>query len=125
VLRLFALALIALAIAPGRASTVAVKGKVVDETNAPVAGARLRFSPQGTPEVVASDANGAFEVMLPAFGHYSVQAVREEFFPLHDHPVNIEADREVLIILNHRQERFDAVKVTDDQAEVDPVWSEY
>jgi hypothetical protein len=118
--RLFLLALIAFAIAPGWASGVAVSGKVVDENNAPVAGARIRFSPQGTPEVVTSDADGAFEVMLPAFGHYSVQTAREEFFPLHDHPVDIVADREVLIILNHRQERFDAVKVTDDQAEVDP-----
>ena len=118
--RLFVLALIALAIAPGRASGVAVRGKVVDENNAPVAGARIRFSPEGTPEVVTSDADGAFEVMLPAFGHYSVQTAREEFFPLHDHPVDIVADHEVLIILNHRQERFDAVKVTDDQAEVDP-----
>ena len=117
--RLFVLALIALAIAPGRASVVAVRGKVVDENNAPVAGARIRFSPQGTPEVVTSDADGAFEVMLPAFGHYSVQAAREQFFPLHDHSVDIVADREVLIILNHQQERFDAVKVTDDQTDVD------
>ena len=79
--RLFVLALIALAIAPGRASVVAVRGKVVDENNAPVAGARIRFSPQGTPEVVTSDADGAFEVMLPAFGHYSVQAAREQARP--------------------------------------------
>jgi hypothetical protein len=118
--RLFALALIVFAIESGRASGVAVKGNVVDENHAPVAGARVRFSPQGTPEVVTSDADGAFEVLLPAFGHYSVQVGREEFFPLHDHPVDIVADHEVVIILNHQQERFDAVKVTDDQDEVDP-----
>jgi hypothetical protein len=117
--RLFALALIALAVAPSRAAGIAVKGKVVDETNAPVARARIRFSPQGTPEVVTSDADGAFQVDLPAFGRYFVQAAREQFFPLHDHPVDIVADCEVVIILNHQQERFDSVKVTEDQTEVD------
>jgi hypothetical protein len=61
--RLFALALIVLGIAPGHASGVTVKGNVVDENNAPVAGARVRFLPQGTPEVVISDADGAFEVV--------------------------------------------------------------
>jgi hypothetical protein len=117
--RLFALALMALSIASGRATGIAVRGKVVDETNAPVAGARVRFSPQGTPEVVFSDADGAFAVELPAFGHYSVQAAREQLFPLHDHPVDIVDDRELLIILNHQQERFDSVKVMEDQTEMD------
>jgi hypothetical protein len=47
VLRLFALALIAVAAAPAGFADVSVKGRVVDETNAPVAGARVRISPDG------------------------------------------------------------------------------
>jgi hypothetical protein len=117
--RLFVLAWIALAVAPGQAAEIAVKGKVVDETNAPVAGARIRFTPQGTPEIVSSDAGGAFEVKLPAFGRYTIEASGEAFFPLHDFAVEIAAERELLVILNHQQERFDSVKVTGDLPGVD------
>jgi hypothetical protein len=117
--RLFALALISLAIAPARAAEIAINGKVVDETNAPVAGVRVRFSPQGTPEATSSDAAGGFEVKLPSTGRYLVEAAHENFLPLHDHPVEILDQRELLIVLNHQQERFESVKVTDNQPEVD------
>src|SRR5215831_12674317 len=108
--RLSVLALIGLTIASGRAAEIVVKGKVVDETNAPVAGAHVRFSPSVAPEVVVSDASGAFAVKLPEFGRYSVQASCDRFFPLRDHPVEIGDDRELLIVLNHQQEHFDSVK---------------
>jgi hypothetical protein len=117
--RRFAFALIALVVVPGRAAEITVKGKVVDETNAPVAGARVRFSPQGAPEVVSSDAAGAFAVKLPSFGHYSVQASCDQFFPLRDRTVEIVEGHELLIVLNHQQENFESVKVTDDQGTVD------
>ena len=103
--RLFAIALISLAIAPARPAEIAVKGKVVDETETPIAGVRVRLSPHGTPEAVSSDADGEFEVKVPAFGHYFVQAAHEHFFPLRDHPVEIVDQRELVIVLNHQQER--------------------
>ncbi|HXB75108.1 MAG TPA: TonB-dependent receptor [Candidatus Acidoferrales bacterium] len=117
--RLFALALISLTIAPARAADIAIKVRVVDETNAPVAGVRVQFSPHGTPEVASSDAAGGFEVNLPSAGRYLVEAAHEQFFPLHDHPVEILDQHELLIVLNHQQEQFDSVKVTDREPEVD------
>jgi hypothetical protein len=81
--RIFALALISLAIAPARAAEIAIRGRVVDETNAPVAGVRVRFSPKGTPEAISSDAAGGFEVKLPLTGRYLVEAGHAHFFPLH------------------------------------------
>jgi hypothetical protein len=117
--RLFALALISLAISPARAADIAIKGRVVDETNAPVAGARVAFSPHGTPELVSSDAVGGFEVKLPSTGRYLVEAAHEHFFLLHDHPIEILDQRELLIVLNHQQELFESDKVTDKETSVD------
>ena len=116
---LFAIALISLAIVPARAAEIAIKGRVVGETQTPVAGVRVRFSPHGTPEAVSSDADGEFEVKIPSLGHYLVQASHDQFFPLRDHPVEIVDERELLIVLNHQRELFQSAKVTDDQPEVD------
>ncbi|HMC62387.1 MAG TPA: carboxypeptidase-like regulatory domain-containing protein, partial [Candidatus Solibacter sp.] len=117
--RLFALALFSLAIAAARPAEIAIKVRVVDETNAPLAGAQVQFSPPGTPEAISSDAAGGFEVKLPETGRYLVEAAHEHFFPLHDHPVEILDQRELLIVLNHQQEQFESVKVTDQRADVD------
>src|SRR5258708_31770381 len=108
--RLFAHALISVIIAPAWAE-ITLKGRVVDETNAPVAGAHVRFSP-GSPDVVFSDATGGFEARLPALGRYLLNAAREGFFTLENHPVEIAAERELLIVLNHKRELFESVKVT-------------
>ena len=117
--RLFAIALISLAIAPARPAEIVIKGRVVDETDTPIAGVRVRFSPHGIPEAVSSDADGEFWVRVPSFGRYLVQAAHDHFFPLRDHPVEIVDQRELLIVLNPQQELFQSANVTDDQPEVD------
>ena len=119
VLRLFAFALIAVAAAPSGFADVSVKGRVVDETNAPVAAARVRISPDGAAEAVSTNAAGEFELKLPSFGRYVVQVVCEHFFPLNDYTVDILDGHELLIVLNHQQELFESVKVTDNPREVD------
>ena len=112
-LRLFALALIAVAAAPAGFADVNVKGRVVDETNAPVAAARVRISLDGAAEAVSTNAAGEFELKLPSFGHYVVQVVCEHFFPLNDYTVDILDGHELLIGLKHQQELVEPVKVTD------------
>src|SRR5215471_7564345 len=119
VLCLFVLALSALAAAPAGLAEVSVKGRVVDETNAPVAGAHVRISPPGAAEAVSTNAAGEFELKLPSFGRYLVQAELEHFFLLHDQPVDIVDGRELLIVLNHHRDSFESVKVTDKPPEID------
>ena len=118
-MRLFALALISLAIFSARAAEIAIKGRVVDESNLPVAEARVRFSPTGTPEAVTSDEAGAFEVKLPSTGRYLVEAAHEHFFLVHNHPIEILDQRELVIVLNHQRELFESDNVTDKHAAVD------
>ena len=118
-LRRFALVLIVVAAAPPGFADVSVKGRVVDETNAAVADALVRFSLDGAAEAVSSNAAGEFELKLPSFGRYLVQAVRENFFPLNDYAVDILDGRELLIVLNHQQELFESVKVTDQSPAVE------
>src|SRR5262245_46526494 len=55
----FAIALMVFLAAPGPAASITIKGKVVDETNAPVSGAKVRFS-AGSETPAASDATGGF-----------------------------------------------------------------
>ena len=107
--------------APARPAEISVKGRVIDETSTPVAGARVRISPQSASEEVSTNAAGEFEVKLklPSFGRYLVQATREGFFPLRDQPIDIIDGRELLIVLNHQHELFESVKVTDNSPEVD------
>ncbi len=119
VLRPFAVVLIAVACTPTGLADVRVKGRVVDETNAPVANASVQISLQGATEAVTTNAAGEFELTLPSFGGYVVQAAREHFFPLHDRPVYIQDGRELLIVMNHQRELFESVKVNDDPPEVD------
>jgi Carboxypeptidase regulatory-like domain len=120
VLNLYVLALVPVILAPARAAEIAVKGKVEDETNAPVAGAHIRLS-ASSPDIRA-DTSGAFDFHLPAAGEYRIAAWRDGFFALENYPVEISPGRELLIVLNHKREIIESVKVTatpDSLAELD------
>jgi hypothetical protein len=108
--KLFVFVLITVILAPCRAAEMTVRGKVVDETNAPVAAARIRLS-GNFPEIVA-DATGAFNLHLLAAGEYRIAAWHDGFFTLENYPVEIYPEHELVIVLNHKREVLESVKVT-------------
>jgi hypothetical protein len=88
------------------AADILLSGRVVDENDAAVAGARVRLLPDGQPESPAplevfADPTGGFTVHVPMAATYLVSAEHEGFFPLKDHSVQVgEGPREIHLVLN-------------------------
>lgn len=104
---------------------LAVMGRVVDENNAAVAGARIVFRPaspiSGNPEYEAqADPTGVFSVTVPGRGDYLASADHEGYFQLKDLPVQIaDPPLEIHLVLNHVREFFQAVSVTASPSPID------
>jgi hypothetical protein len=106
-----------------RAQQVAVSGRVVDETGAAVAGARIEvLAPDAAvPLVASSDPAGNFKLSLPAAGAYQIVAERQGFFLFRSIGQRFEASPSLLtIVLNHRQEFSERVDVTASSPAIDP-----
>ena len=60
---------------------VTIAGRVVDETGAAIAGARLEFRPAdgGAMAPASSDPAGNFHLTLPGEGDYAIRAERQGF----------------------------------------------
>ena len=124
------LALVSIAAWPAYAELL-LSGRIVDENNVAVEGARVTFHLAGTPETqvysAVSDPTGAFSLPLPAPGQYLINITHEGFFPLHDFAVDVTPSTpEVHLILNHARELFQSVKVsaTPQTVDVDQTSSE-
>ncbi len=102
---------------------VSIAGRVVDETGAAVAGARVEVS-TGEAAVVAaasSDTAGNFQLTLPAAGDYTVRAQRLGFYLYLGHGQRFEAGAdELTITLNHLQEFSEKVDVVYSPPAIDP-----
>jgi hypothetical protein len=103
---------------------ILISGRVVDETGAPVTGARIELRPAGTPAVpitASSDAAGNFPLNLPAAGDYDIRAERQGFylFQLHGQPFSSETGQ-LIVTLNHQQEFSESVDVIASAAVIDP-----
>lgn len=108
-----------IAIAPVRAG-VSVPGRVVDETGAPVSGARVEARTDSGPAARASsDLAGNFALELPSAGPYSLRAERLGFYALETQPQALEAGRPLLLTLNHLQEFHEQVEVRASSAVMD------
>lgn len=106
----------------GTASPV-LKGCVVDDSGAPVAGARVaaRSGSQAAAIETVSNAAGAFEIPLPREGRYLVTAEHTGYFRLQDHPVEAGAEAaEVTLVLAPQREVFQSVEVGEAPPPVDP-----
>jgi hypothetical protein len=102
---------------------VVVAGRVVDETGAAVAGARIEVRPAdgGTAVAASSDVAGSFKLALPAAGDYTVRAERLGFYLYQGRPQAFAAgDTELTVVLNHLQEFSDRVDVTYSPPAIDP-----
>lgn len=120
-----ALAVCALCCTPAYAQIV-VSGRVVDETGAGVAGARIVLRPNA-PELSAqtaaasSDTAGNFTLNAPAAGEYDLRVEREGFYVFTSHAQRFDQPQNQLTItLNHQQEYPEKVEVKDSPPGIDP-----
>jgi hypothetical protein len=101
---------------------VPVSGRVVDETGAAVAGARIELSLPGAPATAtSSDAEGNFNLSLPAAGEYDIRVERLGFFLYQDKAEHFaEGESHLNVTLNHTQEFSERVDVTSSPPAIDP-----
>lgn len=92
------------------AQGLTLKGRVVNENDAPVGGATIHIDPGN--HDTAADPDGAFSMELPAPGDYLLTVQHEGFYQLRDHPVHIEASLEITLTLNTVREVFQSVDVS-------------
>src|ERR1700724_1036291 len=100
------------------AAEVTLRGRVVDEANAPVAGATISLRLAGQSQTsspatqATADPTGAFHVSLAQPGSYLVTASQPDFFRLVDHPVELrEGLNEILLSLNHTRNTTESIDV--------------
>jgi hypothetical protein len=117
-----AIAVVALACAAA-GEEVSVRGKVVSETGAPVAGARVTIAPlgqSGTRRVYTTDPAGAFECRLAAVGEYAADVEREGYFTLKGRAIRLTpGPNEIQFVLNSLREVFESIDVSASTATVD------
>lgn len=111
--RMAVLLLAGLALGGQAAGEVAWKGRVVDQNEAPVAGARVRIQRENGPAIEGeSSPTGSFVITVPASGHYLVTVDRAGYFQLHRQAVEIAAGgAETTLVLNLQEEVFQSVHV--------------
>ena len=107
----------------GVCAEVSITGRVLDETGAAVAGARVEVS-TGEGAVIAaasSDTAGNFRFALPAAGSYNIRAQRLGFYLYEGRGQRFEQGAgELTITLNHLQEFSEKVDVVYSPPAIDP-----
>ena len=97
-----------LAAGPLCAVEVVLSGRVLDENNAPVGGARVSVTSTAGPRTIlraVADLKGGFILRLPACGRYLVEVDQEGFFRLENSPIEVaESTDELTLVLNHARE---------------------
>ncbi|MBI4877442.1 MAG: TonB-dependent receptor [Acidobacteria bacterium] len=117
---IYALLAVSCAAAPAE---VTLRGRVIGDTGAPVAGARVKIAsldPPGERQIVTADAGGALECRLPREGAYSVSVEREGFFTLQDRVVRLAPGvTEIQFELSPLREIFESIEVSARSSTVD------
>jgi hypothetical protein len=101
---------------------VMVSGRVVDETGAGVAGARveMRSAADAVAAVASSDPAGNFNLTL-APGAYAIRAERQGFYRFQSESQTLsEGATQLTVTLNHLQEYSERVDVTASRPVIDP-----
>ena len=111
--RIAALVMAGLALVGQAAAQVAWNGRVIDQNDAPVAGARVRIRQEARAALEAvSSPTGSFAITVPAPGRYFVTVDRAGYFQLHEQAVEIAAGgAETTLVLNVQEEVFQSVHV--------------
>ncbi len=94
-----------------------VRGKVVDDNQAAVAGARVWIGAQSA----LSDPTGAFHLELDSPGDCHINAQKEGFFLLRDRAITLmPGDNVVTLVLNHQRGLHDSINVSYSPPAVNP-----
>ena len=94
---------------------VTLRGRVVDENEAPVRGARVTANSQET----QTDPTGAFTLTFPAPGDFPVSVSREGYYALKDRAVHVDASQEITLVINTVREVFQSENVNAETSPVD------
>lgn len=105
---------------------VSLTGRVTDENNVPVAGARvflgsaISADSKMSPLQTLSDPTGEFILFVKTSGACLVSAEHEGYFRLQDqHLVLAEGDNQVTLILNHQRQLVESVNVANSPPAID------
>jgi hypothetical protein len=109
------LAISAFIILPLCAADVTVRGRVVDENDAPVRGARVTVK---TWEAL-TDPTGAFSLTLPGSGDFLVNVACAGYYALKDRAVHIESSHELTLVIASVREVFQSENVNAETSPVD------
>lgn len=109
-----------------QAEHVELSGRVLDENNTAVQGARVSVRPSradpasAVKQEAVSGPTGEFTVQLPSTGEYLVSAENAGYFSLRDLSIQVE-DRpgELQLVLNHVRQTSESVNVTGAPSPVD------
>jgi len=104
-----------------------LRGRVVDEKEAPVAGALIVARPASSGTGAAPAASreahsglaGDFILTLSDAGDYLVSVQREGYYELKDRPIHVEGPQETTLVVNSVREVFQAIDVGGEPSPVD------
>lgn len=98
---------------------VLLSGRVVNETNAPVAGARLTVAAGEMRLYTVTNPTGEYQLSIPNAGSFLVSVEREGHFALKDRPVTLmDGENELNLTLNRLREIIESVDVKAGTSEV-------
>jgi hypothetical protein len=117
------IALLAVSVGYSSAAPLEITGKIVDDNNAPVVGARVTLTTSSDPsirQITSSDPTGAFNFTAQGRAGYDVRVEREGHFVV-DHRVNLaDSSVELEITLPRRFAVLETVEAQYSPASVDP-----
>jgi hypothetical protein len=109
------------------AADVILRGRVIDENNAPVRGASVTVRPR-TAAMVAppegfwaaqTDLDGVFAFTLPGPGDIAISVEREGYYALKDQALHLESSQELTLTINNVREVFQSTNVNAETSPVD------
>jgi len=101
------------------AADVPLRGRVVDENDAPVPSARVHAHLAANSWDAQTDPTGAFTLTLPAPGDFLVSIAREGYYALKDRTVHVEGPQEITLVINSVREVFQSENVHEETSPVD------
>lgn len=104
-------------VGPAIAWDLTLQGRVVDENDVPVRGARVRVRPAAGPArayEAQTDRTGVFAVALPQFGDVLIAVERDDYYALKDQPAPIEGPHELQLVVNRVREVFQSANVNEE-----------
>jgi hypothetical protein len=104
------------------AEGVTLAGHVADENGAPVKDVGISIHSAAKPDFhvqTQTGPSGEFDAALPGPGDYLVDAERQGYYTVKDHPIHVESSEEVSLSISAVKEVFQSVDVNEQVSPVD------